>query len=95
MADDTQRDGDETEPADERRSVSYPGGRDFPNTNVAANQRHQAEERGAGLGAGASISRDDADAGPDEDGRVRDSRGRPRDGNGEPLGGDRPTDDMD
>jgi hypothetical protein len=96
MPDDKQRaQGDESGSADERRTVSHPGGRDFPNTNVAADQRRQAATRGEGLGAGASINRDDADPQPDDDGRVRDSRGRERDGNGDPLGGDRPTDDID
>ena len=94
MADDMTRGRHGEETADEPRTVNIPG-RDFPDTNIAADQRRQADERGAGLGAGASINRDNADPAPDDDGRVRDSRGRPRDGNGDPLGGDRPTDDMD
>lgn len=97
MRDDTQRGGqaDQAGEPDDRRTVEIPGGRDFPDTNIAADQRRQAHERGAGLGAGASVNRDNVDPQPDDDGRVRDSRGRPRDGNGQPLGGDRPTDDID
>ena len=96
MRDDTQRDGQDEQSGEsnERRTVEIPG-RDFPDTNFAADERHQAHERGAGIRAGASSDRDDVDPQPDDDGRVRDARGRPRDGNGEPLGGDRPTDDMD
>jgi hypothetical protein len=78
MRDDTQRGGeaDQAGEPDDRRTVEIPGGRDFPDTNIAADQRRQAHERGAGLGAGASVNRDNVDPQPDDDGRVRDSRGR-------------------
>jgi hypothetical protein len=63
------------------------GRRSFAGENFAADQRRQARERGAGLGAGSSANRhDDQDVDPS---RLE------RDGNGEPLGGLTPEDDLD
>jgi hypothetical protein len=63
------------------------GRRSFAGENFAADQRRQARERGAGLGAGSSANRTD-------DQEV-DTRGLERDGNGDPLGGMTPEDDLD
>ena len=67
------------------------GRRSFAGDNFAADQRRQANERGAGLGAGSSVN---YDARHPDDADV-DTRGLERDGNGEPLGGMRPEDDLD
>lgn len=67
------------------------GRRSFAGENVAADQRRQAAERGAGLGAGGSDNRDARHPARDE----IDTRGLERDGNGDPLGGMVPEDDLD
>ena len=67
------------------------GRRSFAGENMAADQRRQADERGAGLGAGSAANRDARyPAGEDAD-----TRGLERDGNGDPLGGMIPEDDLD
>ena len=85
MRDDRER--DRTESSDPEPRQEDLGRRSFAGENVAADQRRQAKERGAGLGAGSSANRtDDQDV---------DTRGLERDGNGDPLGGMTPEDDMD
>jgi hypothetical protein len=85
MRDDTQHDGAEASGAEPREEDL--GRRSFAGENFAADQRRQARERGAGLGAGSSANRtDDRDV---------DTRGLERDGNGDPLGGMKPEDDLD
>ena len=64
------------------------GRRSFAGENVAADQRRQAAERGAGLGAGRAPNR------PDDQDDVS-TEGLERDGNGDPLGGMVPEDDID
>ena len=89
MADDTQRGrGAGTPPgqAVPPRGEDL-GRRSFAGENVAADQRRQARERGAGLGAGSSANR--------RDDQEVDTRGLERDGNGDPLGGMTPEDDLD
>ncbi|AHG89603.1 hypothetical protein J421_2066 [Gemmatirosa kalamazoonensis] len=88
MADDTQRGrGAGTPPGQDEPREEDLGRRSFAGENFAADQRRQARERGAGLGAGSSANRSD-------DGDV-DTRNLERDGNGDPLGGMTPEDDLD
>lgn len=92
MADDTQRDSGASgaaQPSEPREEDL--GRRSFAGENMAADQRRQGRERGAGLGAGGSDNRDARHAAPDD----VDTRGLERDGNGEPLGGLTPEDDLD
>lgn len=66
---------------------------DFAGENVAEDQRDQARDRGAGLGAGSTENRDARYAEPGTP--ITDTTGLERDGNGEPLGGMTPEDDID
>jgi hypothetical protein len=86
-------DRDETSAGNDEPRQEDLGRRSFAGENVAADQRRQARERGAGLGAGASDNRDARHPAADDDGVT--TRGLERDGNGDPLGGMVPEDDMD
>lgn len=95
MSDDRRTDASGAEPRQEDPASGAGqalGRRSFAGENMAADERRQAQERGAGLGAGGAANRDARHpAGED----APSTRGLERDGNGDPLGGMVPEDDID
>jgi len=93
MSNTPQRDRDAGDEPRQRGAGEDLGRRDFAGENVAEDPRRQAQDRGAGLGAGSLANRDARHMDPATP--ITDTTGVERDGNGDPLGGMRPEDDID